>query len=218
MVPGFPALYRAIGGALIIGIMLLPAYAAAGNSIVSVGSDSSASAPPADLIERLQMGGYVIYFRHAMTNHDEIDQDRNDLSSCKTQRNLSNAGREQARLIGEAFRTLEITVGKILSSPYCRAKDTAVIAFGNAEISNDLRFGMGTDTEDTETLKQALLNMLSIPPEAGQNTVLVSHTANLKEATGIWPRPEGAAYIFKPLDSGGFSYLGTIPPDGWISQ
>ena len=197
-----------MGGALIVGLILLSTYAAAAGN----------SAPPADLIEQLQLGGNIIYFRHAKTNHDEIDQDRNDLSSCKTQRNLSSAGREQARLIGEAFRTLKISVGRILSSPYCRAKDTAVIAFGNAEINNDLRFGMGTDEQETETLKQALLQMLSTPPEAGQNTVLVSHTANLKEATGIWPEPEGAAYIFKPLGSGGFSCLGTIPPDGWISR
>jgi phosphohistidine phosphatase SixA len=173
---------------------------------------------PDVLFRRLREGGYVIFLRHALTDHSQVDSDRNDLSSCETQRNLSKKGREQARRIGETFTIHRIPIDKVLTSPYCRAKDTATLAFGRARVTEDLRFGMGTDENETLALAQALRTMFSTPPEAGRNTVLVSHTANLQEAVGIWPRHEGGAYIFQPLDEGEFNYIGNIPPTKWISE
>jgi len=170
------------------------------------------------LVKGLQSGGYLVYFRHAETNRSQVDQDRNDLSNCATQRNLSEAGRAQARGIGEAIRTLNIPIGKVMTSPYCRCQDTAQLAFGKSEVSVDLRFGLGDDRQQTAHLSQALKEMLSTPPANGTNTVLVSHSANLKETTGIWPEPEGAAYIFKPVPGMNFEYLGRLPPDAWARQ
>lgn len=170
------------------------------------------------LVESLQAGGFIVYFRHAETNRSQVDQDRNDLSDCATQRNLSEAGRAQARAIGEAIQTLNIPIGKVITSPYCRCQDTAQLAFGKSEVSVDLRFGLGDNRQQTAHLSQALKAMLSKLPANGTNTVLVSHSANLKETAGIWPEPEGAAYIFKPLPGRNFEYLGRFPPDAWVRQ
>ncbi len=184
-------------------------YAAAASPEETDGS------PPESIVKDLQAGGYLVYFRHAETDRSQVDSDRNNLTDCASQRNLSDAGRAHARTIGEAIRDLNIPIGKVMSSPYCRAKDTAQLAFGKAEISYDLRFGVGDDAEQTAHLSQALIRMLSTPPAKGTNTILVSHTANLKEAAGIWPKPEGAAYIFKPLNEKIFQYIGRLTPDDW---
>ena len=57
--------------------------------------------------------------------------------------------------------------------------------------------------------------MLTVVPERGSNTVLVSHSANLFEAAGIFPKPEGVAIVFRPLPGGRFEALARILPDDW---
>jgi hypothetical protein len=57
--------------------------------------------------------------------------------------------------------------------------------------------------------------MLATAPAKGSNAVIVSHTANLREAAGIWPKPEGVAYVFRPLPRGGFEAVARILPDEW---
>lgn len=172
----------------------------------------------ASLVKKLQSGGYVVFLRHATTDRTQTDQARNDLSDCQKQRNLSATGREQAYMIGDAMRSLGIPVGTVFSSPYCRCKNTAELAFGKTVIADDLRFGLGDDMQQTARLATSLKTRLSAPPAPGTNTILVSHTANLKEAAGIWPQPEGAAYVFKPLNGQDFEYLGQIPPDAWAAE
>ncbi len=172
-------------------------------------------ADPESMIKALQSGGYLVYLRHAATDRNQTDIHPHRYDDCSTQRNLSQAGRKQAMAIGEAIRALDIPIGKVLTSPFCRCKDTAQLAFGKSEVSFDLSFGLGADAQQTAHLAQALENMLSTPPLNGTNTVLVSHTANLKEATGLWPKPEGAAYIFRPVDGGRYEFIGRLPPDAW---
>jgi hypothetical protein len=47
---------------------------------------------------------------------------------------------------------------------------------------------------------------------------MVSHTANLQEAVGIWPKPEGVAHVFKPTGDGNFSYVGMVMPEVWAQE
>jgi phosphohistidine phosphatase SixA len=169
----------------------------------------------ADLIDALRQGGYVIYFRHALSNPDQVDADTAQLGPCGTQRNLSSEGRRMARDIGKALQTLRIPVAKIYTSPYCRAVDTAELAFGRHENSNDLYFAVGLSKEERERQSVMLRQMLSTAPKAGSNTVIVSHHANLKEAAGIWPKREGDAHVFRPRPGGGFDHVGEIAADEW---
>ena len=60
------------------------------------------------LVEALRRGGYVLYFRHAATDFSQSDTDTRNLANCRTQRNLTKAGREDARAIGRAIRALRI--------------------------------------------------------------------------------------------------------------
>ena len=84
------------------------------------------------LAGNLRDGGYVIYVRHAKTDKDWGDQVSPDLdlADCSTQRQLSADGKADAKLIGEGIKAAGIPVGDVISSEYCRAFNTAELAFG----------------------------------------------------------------------------------------
>jgi len=186
-------------------------------------SQSSEQQSIESLIKNLGKGGYVLYMRHAASDRSQTDTDTADLSNCKTQRNLSAAGREQASAIGKAIKTLNIPIGTVTTSPYCRCVDTAQLAFGRGVKSDDLRFTISADEAKTKQLSNALQKLLSTIPEDGTNAVIVAHTGNLKEAAKVWPKPEGVLHIFKPLGNKGlgdkgFEHVGRIAPNQWPQQ
>ena len=87
------------------------------------------------LLRKLQSGGMVIYLRHATTEVDYADQADPDMSfdDCSTQRMLNDQGKAEAAAIGAGFEANDIVIGKVITSQYCRAKDTATIAFGKVD-------------------------------------------------------------------------------------
>jgi len=169
------------------------------------------------VLGELRKGGFVVYFRHATTDHAGASDEEANLASCETQRNLSAVGREQASRIGQAFRDLGIPVGTVTTSPFCRCKDTARLAFGRFTVSDDLNFAMGADGEERKRLAEALRRMLSSPPGPGTNAVIVAHTANLRESAGIWPKPEGVAYLFRPRPGGELAPAAKVLPEEWAA-
>jgi len=171
-----------------------------------------------ELVDVLRRGGYVVYVQHATTDKNQVDADYPDFQRCETQRNLSADGRRLAREIGAAFATLGIPVGRVVSSPYCRSTETATLAFGRREVSRALYFTMGMDREERARQRVGLRRMLSTPPAAGTNTVLVGHNAHLKEATGIWPKVEGDAHVFQPSPDGSFAYVGEVRGEDWARR
>src|ERR1700743_1075669 len=88
----------------------------------------SQPAPPADLLDTLRLGGYVIVLRHGATNADVAKDGMSNLSrKSAAERQLSDAGRAQAVAIGEGLRKLGIRVGDVMTSPLQRAVDTATL-------------------------------------------------------------------------------------------
>ncbi len=85
-----------------------------------------------ELISKLQSGGNIVFIRHALAPGNG-DPDDIDLNDCKTQRNLSEKGINQSKMIGEFFKLNKIPINKVLSSEWCRCKDTAKYAFKNFE-------------------------------------------------------------------------------------
>jgi len=167
------------------------------------------------LVDRLREGGYIIYMRHSYTEHNQSDRTQSDFGNCALQRNLSRKGREVAAEIGKALKKAQIPIGRVLCSPYCRCRDTAKLAFGRCETDRKLRFALVSDREETQKLKEHLRTLLLQEPKPGTNTVLVSHTANLKEAAGIWPKPEAVMEIFRKISETRIEYVGRITPDFW---
>jgi phosphohistidine phosphatase SixA len=165
----------------------------------------------------LKKGGYVLYFRHAITEPTVEEWDDIDIADCATQRNLSAAGRQQARAIGAAFAALGIEVARVVSSPFCRALDTARLAFGDAEASDELFFSVFADADTFERRRTALRAWLASPPPAGANLILVSHKHNLEDATGLSLELEGTAAIFRPHGDGTFTLIAILPPETWTA-
>ncbi|MEK7989951.1 MAG: histidine phosphatase family protein [Thiotrichaceae bacterium] len=166
------------------------------------------------LIKELKSGGYVIFMRHAQSE-TEGDEYEVDLENCKTQRNLSDKGKKQAKIIGSALKKLGISIGDVHTSPYCRCVDTANLAFGQASARPELTYAAALETEEERAeYSDTLVQLLGMKPEEGKNTIIVSHSVNLEEATGILPKPEGVIHIFKPTEEG-YEHVGEIKPNFW---
>ncbi|MEM8961992.1 MAG: histidine phosphatase family protein [Acidobacteriota bacterium] len=173
----------------------------------------------AELLAALQAGGHVIYFRHAQTERDYADQaDPNmSLDDCETQRKLSEAGIQDAQDIGAAFTASEIPVGVVIASQYCRAWQTADLAFGRHEQNpklNFLPYETYTDAQ-VEEMKANVMPLLTAVPEEGVNTVIVGHDDIFEAATGIYPEPQGIAYVMTPDGEGGFELVANLLPAEW---
>ena len=89
------------------------------------------------LFEKLQKGGNLIFIRHAYAPGNG-DPDNFDIKDCSTQRNLSDSGRKQSEKIGNFFNENKIPIDLVISSEWCRCKETASIAFQSFETKNFL--------------------------------------------------------------------------------
>ena len=90
-----------------------------------------------NIVEILKKENNIIFIRHAIAPGNG-DPPNFDILDCSTQRNLSKEGELQALKIGKFFKENDIKFTKVLSSEWCRCKDTAKIAFGNYEIKDFL--------------------------------------------------------------------------------
>ena len=86
---------------------------------------AAAEEPAAALWDALRAGGHVALIRHAATTGGAGDPPGFRLDDCTTQRNLTDRGRAEARRLGERLRAEGIAVGKVLSSQWCRCRETA---------------------------------------------------------------------------------------------
>ena len=104
------------------------------------------------LVDALRQGGYVLYLRHTSTDFGQNDDAMTDFANCAQQRNLTDAGRAEAREIGAAHASeLRIPVGPILASPYCRTLESARLVFGTPTVSQAVRGGPAQTDEPSAT-------------------------------------------------------------------
>ncbi|MEO9865344.1 MAG: hypothetical protein ABJO29_01460 [Yoonia sp.] len=185
-------------------------------ALLCVSSGATAQdASPQDLVAALQEGGLVIYVRHATTESDYADQVHAVMGDCATQRVLSAEGWSEAKGIGAAVHALEVPVGGVVSSGYCRAWQTADLAFGHYHTDEALHFAKAEDYSDAD-IAQMRENVLPFLTEvvAEGNRVVVGHDDPFEAATGIYPEPQGVAYVVRP-EGDSFTVLGHIDPDAW---
>jgi broad specificity phosphatase PhoE len=177
----------------------------------------SAQAADSPLGAQLRRGGVVLLIRHAATDFSKPDRDPVDLKDCRTQRNLSAEGRRDARRIGQGARRLQLRIGAVLSSPFCRTRATARLAFGRATVSPAL---LNTITADHDAAWRrqirAARRLLGAKPAAGRVTVLVTHGSVVGDATGH-TLEEGETLVFRPLGGSRFRLVGRIVPRRWAA-
>jgi phosphohistidine phosphatase SixA len=170
-----------------------------------------------ELVARLRRGGFVIFLRHAKTDWSQKDVEPFDFNDCSSQRNLSEEGRAQAAMIGEAYRALRIPIAEVQTSPFCRCVDTAALAFGAYELNQDLAHIPYTEDKAgkkrIEYLRSRTRELLGTVPPPGMNVVLVGHSPNLIPIIDIRSLPEGNTVVFKPDGKGSFEFEGMILPN-----
>jgi broad specificity phosphatase PhoE len=173
----------------------------------------------AEWINALREGGYVIVIRHGATPTDQADTDPLHLENVDKQRQLNEAGRAQARSIGEALHKLKIPVSEVDTSMFNRAVETGrLLGFGEVKPSIDLaEGGLVVTVIENNRRAQALRKLVATPPPAGSNIVVVTHRPNILDAFGKdwFEVKEGEASVFKPDGTGGYRLIARLQADEW---
>jgi phosphohistidine phosphatase SixA len=158
----------------------------------------------------LAKGGHVAVIRHGNAPPGRGgDPPGYRLDDCATQRNLDDAGREQARALGEAFRKRGVQVDRIMSSPFCRCLDTArLMAVGASEVSMNLLPDMG----GAPTRFLALKDMIATWQGPG-TLVLITHALTVGPLAGFLP-DQAETVVLRPSAGSprGGELVGRIPP------
>jgi broad specificity phosphatase PhoE len=177
----------------------------------------AATALPALALSRtsvtaLTSGGHVILMRHAQTVSGVGDPQGFQLGDCTTQRNLSEAGRQDSRRFGEALRQNGIAVDRVLSSPWCRCVDTAKLALPDkdAEVDTSLSsfFNVRGEVERQDALEKMRATIASW--KGPGNLLMVSHQQTIAALAGE-SLSQGAVLILKPKP-GGFDVIAEDKP------
>ena len=130
---------------------------------------------------RLSQTGIVAIVRHAHAPGTG-DPAKFSLDDCATQRNLDARGRAQAREIGAAIRATGVTVDRVVTSQWCRCRDTArlldVGSVGDLPALNSFFRNPTRADRQTAELRQFLFGL---PP--GETVVLITHYVNIRALT-----------------------------------
>ena len=154
--------------------------------------------------ELRDLDGTVILFRHALAPGGGDPADF-DVSDCSTQRNLSAAGRIQSRDMGRQLRKENVDVARVLSSPWCRSRQTAEL-MGIGSVRPMMRFGSVFTASSSVADRRRKLSMRTIARHAQRDGVLVivGHQANIIDLTGIAPASgEGVVVRFRETEEKG---------------
>ena len=138
------------------------------------------------IIKNLKNGGNLIFIRHAYAPGGG-DPDNFDLNDCSTQRNLSETGREQAKKIGKFFHENQIPIDKVISSEWCRCKDTAQIAFKRFETKDFLNSFFSEKFSKNRTKQIEDLNKYIDKWDSSKNLVFVTHYVVINEVLNYAP-------------------------------
>lgn len=139
-----------------------------------------AGAQPQDA---LRSGGLALLLRHAATEPGVGDPPGFRLGDCRTQRNLSDAGRAQAEQLGLWLRQRKVRIDAVLSSRWCRCLETARIAFPGHAVEPFPALDSFFDDRGAgpQRTRQALERISAIGAPA--NVVFVTHQVNILALT-----------------------------------
>lgn len=168
-------------------------------------------ASAAEIEPLLRQGGVIIAFRHALAP-GTFDPPEFRLGDCRTQRNLSDGGRAQARRIGDWFTARGLKPARVRSSPWCRCIDTAQLAFGSAEPWPALGSPRGaTEATNAESLAALRTALTLAGRQRGRFEVWVTHMFVLSDlaATGS---SSGEGLVLRAGADGGVQVLARLAP------
>lgn len=159
---------------------------AAGAALLPPLATAAEPAPdPADAAARLRAGGVVLALRHAQAP-GTFDPPGFRLDDCRSQRNLDEAGRDQARRLGAWLAAQGLQPARVRSSPWCRCMDTAALAFGRAEPWAALGSPRGSsEAAGAAHLAQLRAALQAAAQRPGRFDAWVTHMFVLSDLVGV---------------------------------
>jgi len=144
--------------------------------LLFVSSAASAQAAKQDLIRQMQSGSAVLMIRHAQAPGVGDPEDF-DLNDCSTQRNLNQAGREQAKAIGHWLRSRGIRNVKLYSSQWCRCLETARLMQMGSVTPLPALNSFFQRPEDREPNLSTLRKFIHEKTKPGELIIMITHQA-----------------------------------------
>jgi phosphohistidine phosphatase SixA len=174
-----------------------------------------ASPPPDSLLSAdsvlsaMRKGGYTMIWRHGATDRTVQEPLNYQNVPRFQQRNLTDRGIADAKVVGAIFTAVGIPVGEVLSSPMFRTRETAEYAFGRVTETPILR-----QLDPTPEQRQ----LIAAEPAAGTNRVLVTHHFVIeRNVPGITPGRigEGEAAVVRHTRGDSVQLVGIIKMADW---
>jgi broad specificity phosphatase PhoE len=181
-----------------------------------------------ELLPALKQGGYVLVFRHVATDDSQKDVYPFNFDDMKAQRQLSDKGRETARLMGVAIRKLNIPIDDVYTSRLNRAVETGRLLSGLdvkpvdalTDSSAGSASGMANPAAGNAKAGAALRALVNAAPKAGTNIMLVTHKTNITDAFGKEASDvqEGEAFVYKASAAAAAAFVTRIKAADWTAQ
>jgi len=176
------------------------------------------AADDTNIVKALRAGGFVIVVRHGATFPDQADTDPLNFDNIAAQRNLNDKGKALAKAFGDAIREAGVSVGKVYTSKYNRAYETAVTAgFKDIEKTADItEGGLVVSPNENNRRVDAFHKLLGTAPTPGTNTILITHKPNIVDALGKdwFDVREGEASLFRP-ENGSYKLIARVQMEDW---
>jgi phosphohistidine phosphatase SixA len=170
------------------------------------------------LVQAMRAGGLVIVVRHGATFPDQADTDPLNFDNIAAQRNLNDKGKALAKAFGDAILQAGVPVGKVFTSKYNRAYETAMIAgFKDIEKTADItEGGLVVSPNENNRRIDAFHKLLGAAPTLGTNTILITHKPNIVDALGKdwFDVKEGEASLFRP-ENGSYRLIARVQMEEW---
>jgi phosphohistidine phosphatase SixA len=176
--------------------------------VLFLASTSFARADEQDLIRQMQSGNAVLMIRHALAPGIG-DPESFDLNDCSTQRNLNQAGREQARAIGQWLRSRGIRQAKVYSSQWCRCLETARLMQMGTVTPLPALNSFFQRPQDREQNLATLKKFIHQETEPDELIVMITHQVTISAITGQWA-DSGQGKLLRPTKAGGIEVLGEL--------
>lgn len=158
----------------------------------------------------LARGGVAILLRHAQTEPGIGDPAGFRLDDCRTQRNLSAAGRVQAQRIGRQLIARGVQIDRVLSSRWCRCVETARLALPDRAVQVFEPLNSFFDDRTDEPRQTAAVRAYLAGHAPPGNLLLVTHMVNIAALAGQGVAM-GEAVLVRAQADGTLSVVGRLP-------
>jgi len=175
--------------------------------IIGAALSATAAASEAAAWDALRRGAIVV-FRHAHAP-GAGDPAGMRIGDCTTQRNLDEAGRKQARRIGETIAKAGVRAGRVLSSEWCRARETAELALPG-RVETEAAFNSFFGNPQNRTAATAAARRILLDWRGPGALVVTTHQVNISALVGR-STASGEGIVVEPR-GGTLVVIGSIRP------